>query len=273
MDKLWDLVVMLFKWQLFIIRKTPHKLLDITFRHMDGIGKLLPEMKKTILIDCTKRNLIEFWDTCTDSEKYQYWERLVKWMKPFNVKISILIRLGFQRGDGFFEKGNEQPYNEHFQDYFDNIGENIYAKNNVAKPKKSITDRDSYGSEQNSRGSMVMSNEINTLMNQLNINHESEATNAGEETTILAEPISNMLLLDDVNCLLSAEMDDKIKSTTANDDGKGSEFIHLTTTQSALQGYLEKFRLESKQISTDSSVNEPAIFDATNELLKMLDKE
>lgn len=40
MDKLWDLMVMLFKWQLQLIHDDPNRLLELTFRHMDGIGKL-----------------------------------------------------------------------------------------------------------------------------------------------------------------------------------------------------------------------------------------
>lgn len=68
MDKLWDLMVMLFKWQLYTIRENPSRLLELTFRHMDGVAKLMPEMKKTLLVDSTKRCLIEFWDSCTPEE-------------------------------------------------------------------------------------------------------------------------------------------------------------------------------------------------------------
>lgn len=276
MDKLWDLMVMLFKWQLFIIRHTPHKLLDITFRHMDGIGKLLPELKKTILIDCTKRSLIEFWDSCTDTEKYKLWEKLLKWTKPFSVKISILIRLGFQRGDGTFEKGVDQLNNEHFQDYVDNIGENIYAKNNVAKPKQTNTEA-SYGYYSQctaNRHSTVMSNELDTLVNQLNINHEEgETNNDSQDKENDCEVKNNVLLLDDVNCFMSPEVEEKQKENSSTEtidkNDNNSEFVHLKSAQSALQGYLEKFRLENKQNSTD----EASVFDATEELLKMLDKE
>lgn len=277
MDKLWDLMIMLFKWQLFIIRHTPHKLLDITFRHMDGMGRLLPEMKKTILIDCTKRILIEYWDICTDTEKYQLYEKLMKWTKPFNVKISILIRLGFQRGDGSFERVTDQSNTEHFQDYIDNIGENIYAKNNVAKPKQN-TSETSYGYYSQSaahKHSSVMSNELDTLVNQLNINHEESATrnDDAKEEKSECEVQNNVLLLDDVNCFMSAEVEQKIEEnnpteTTSKPDNN-SEFVHLKSAQSALQGYLEEFRMENKQNSTD----EANAFDATTELLKMLDEE
>lgn len=116
MDKLWDLMVMLFKWQLYTIRDNPTRLLELTFRHMDGVAKLMPEMKKTLLVDSTKRCLIEFWDTCSSEEIDMLIGKLLHWMHPFNVKISILIRSGFQRSDGTFETApSGQLYIDHFQ--------------------------------------------------------------------------------------------------------------------------------------------------------------
>lgn len=117
MDKLWDLMVMLFKWQLYMIRENPTRLLELTFRHMDGVAKLMPEMKKTLLVDSTKRCLIEFWDVCTADQIDILMDNLLNWMQPFNVKISILIRSGFQRNDGTFETVPEQVNIEHFQVY------------------------------------------------------------------------------------------------------------------------------------------------------------
>ncbi|KAL9703956.1 hypothetical protein quinque_007474 [Culex quinquefasciatus] len=59
MDKLWDLMVMIFKWQMYLTNKSAQALMDLTFRHLDGIGRLIPEMRKQILIDNVKKSLIE----------------------------------------------------------------------------------------------------------------------------------------------------------------------------------------------------------------------
>lgn len=127
MDKLWDLMVMLFKWQLYTIRDNPTRLLELTFRHMDGVAKLMPEMKKTLLVDSTKRCLIEFWDTCSSDEIDTLMGKLLNWMHPFNVKISILIRSGFQRSDGTFETApSGQLYIDHFQVKFSMVLAKIY---------------------------------------------------------------------------------------------------------------------------------------------------
>lgn len=86
---------------------------------MDCVAKLMPEMKKTLLVDSTKRCLIEFWDTCSLEEIEILMGKLLNWMQPFNVKISILIRSGFQRNDGTFETASVQNM-EHFQVIFHN---------------------------------------------------------------------------------------------------------------------------------------------------------
>lgn len=284
MDKLWDLMVMLFKWQLQLIYGDPNRLLELTFRHMDGIGTLMPEMKKTVLIDSTKRSLIEFWDTCSDADKVGMMNKLDQWMKPFNVKISILIRLGFQRNDGTFELTPSHVHAEMYQHYKDNVGENIYAKNNETTQSKK---RDGHQQRNrietkhgmNGRGrSIDISHELSTLTAQLNINRDVEmdatekqpnASNTDEnnETDVVATtPNENVLLIDDVNYSMSAD----VPKTTEN--ASASEFVHLQKTQTALQGYLEQFQLEKKQESIESDCGQQS-FDATAELLKMLEND
>lgn len=281
MDKLWDLMVMLFKWQLQLIQEDPNRLLELTFRHMDGIGKLMPEMKKTMLIDGAKRSLIEIWDTCTEPDKEQLMDKLNHWMEPFNVKISILIRLGFQRHDGTFESMPNNAHADMYQHYQDNVGENVYAKNNEAVKSKG---RD--GHQQHRTGNDVnqmdgrsrsvdVSRELSSFAAQLNINRDvetevpeppSKASSIGDRNeTGSTAPNENVLLVDDVNYSMTADVPETTESTSS------SEFVHLRKTQSALQGYLEQFQLENKQGSIDSDCGQP--FDATTELLKMLEND
>lgn len=282
MDKLWDLMVMLFKWQLQLIQDDPNRLLELTFRHMDGIGKLMPEMKKTMLIDCTKRSLIELWDTCADAEKTKLINNLDHWMKPFNVKISILIRLGFQRHDGTFELEPNQIHADMYQHYADNVGENVYGKNNDAIKSNGREGQQQHAAIEAKRmdgraRSIGIGHELSTLAAQLNINRDVEVetsdeppkVNNSDETGVgggrATTPNENVLLVDDVNYSMSAD----VPRTT--ESGSASEFVHLRKTQSALQGYLEQFQLENKQGSVDSDSGQP--FDATAELLKMLEND
>lgn len=272
MDKLWDLMVMLFKWQLQLIHDDPNRLLELTFRHMDGIGKLMPEMKKTMLVDSTKRSLIEFWDSCAETAKVELMSKLDHWMKPFNVKISILIRLSFQRHDGTFEMTPNYMHADIYQNYQDNVGENVYAKNNEAVKSK---ERDSHQQRKEieehqmdgKSHSIDVSRELSTLAAQLNINRDvQEQTAEKMDTADRAEvSIENDLLVDDVKYSISADVPPTTGSTSA------SEFVHLRKTQTALQGYLEQFHLENKQGSIESDSGQP--FDATVELLRMLEND
>lgn len=263
MDKLWDLMIMLFKWQLTMIRDTPSRLLELTFRHMDGVAKLMPEMKKTLLVDSTKRCLIDFWDLCTDNDMLDLLATLCDWMAPFNVKISILIRSGLQLNDGTFEMATEQLDTEHFRDYLENIGENIYARNAItakSKLRSIVTPSDL------PRNASI-SNELSTLASQLNIENDIVDDVTGKTTpseSIELDTVESKgdLIVDDENCSVSTE---NVKTITET-----SEFICLNHTTSALQGYLQQFELENKKtISGNGDDTQP--FDATEELLKMLE--
>lgn len=131
MDKLWDLMAVIVKWQLFVAKADPHRLINITFKHLDGIARMMPEMKKGILVDTVKMKVLTLWDTCDDAQKATVGVAVANWLHPFNVKISILMRLGLQ--DDFCNFIPIDMANRTHSDLLVNIGENIYKKH----PKKS----------------------------------------------------------------------------------------------------------------------------------------
>lgn len=284
MDKLWDLMVMLFKWQVHHAYDEPKKLLEITFRHMDGIGQLLPEIRKKLLIDATKRRIIEFWDMQTEVMRYDIMCGIKQWLNAFNVKISILIRLGFQRTDGTFETDLDQLDGELYRSYMEYIGENVYARNNkmrsmeMSKRTTSTDESNAMPSKAiNVASSPIYSHELMSLVDQLSIQSLTTSDGVADDANALAtgaiQQQGNILLLDDVNCAMYDEIDceeaDRNASTTA-------EFVHVLNAQSTLQKYLEQFRAENKTELTDDSPDskdEPTQFDATEELLKMLNKD
>lgn len=283
MDKLWDLMVMLFKWQLTMIRDTPSRLLELTFRHMDGVAKLMPEMKKTLLVDSTRRCLVDFREMCSDDDMLDILASLLEWMAPFNIKISILIRSGLQLNDGTFEIATEQMHAEYFRDYLENIGENIYARNaNAVKSKPR-----SIAKQPEVERDVAVSNELSTLTSQLNIDNDilddaPERSEPDGATDVSAAESSQVSVtrtderndVDGVNCTVSTE------HVTDETDANGSEFIYLKKATSALQGYLEQFEMENMNTGTDSEGSSGAAntnnddsktFDATEELLKLLE--
>ncbi|KAJ6632881.1 Protein OSCP1 [Pseudolycoriella hygida] len=244
MDKLWDLMVMVFKWQLTISSKDPQSLVDITFRHMDGIGRLIPESRKTMLVDCGKRLMIEFWDEIPDKDSVV--QSVAQFLQPFNVKISILIRLGFQRSDTTFETNMN---GEHFQYYVNNVGENIYAKHSHSMVR-GLVDRIQEKPKENSR-------EIDSLVEQLNIRRnsasESDVNHSGG-------------ILDEVRFNFTNENICEVHQNVTEAADK-SEFVRVERNVAAnLENIMEQFRLASEEHC--NTVTE----DVTEELLKMLDE-
>lgn len=247
MDKLWDLMVMVFKWQLAISSNDPQRLVDITFRHMDGVGRLIPESRKTMMIDCGKRLLIEYWDQIPDKDFVV--QSVSQFLQSFNVKISILIRLGFQRSDTTFEL--DAGDREQFQYYVNNVGENIYAKH-AHSSIRGLVDRVQEKPIENSR-------EIDSLVEQLNINRKS-AVDADENQS------GNHL--DDVRFNLMNENIAESHQSAAESDDK-SQFVRVERSVTAnLGSIMEQFRSESRE----HPGKETQSIDVTEELLKMLDE-
>lgn len=160
----------------------------------------------------------------------------------------------------------------------DSIGENIYAKNASAsksKIRKLATNRQN----ENKRSSSI-SNELSSLANQLNVTNDiiadepnddvddspAEIVDNSKNDEASAETLNKSdLVVDDVNCSMKNE---NIELETIADSSSNSEFVHLKKTTTALQSYLEQFQMENiKSNESDET------FDATEELLKMLETE
>lgn len=124
MDKLWNLMTMIYKWQLYI-SKNPQDLLDITFRHLDAISRLRPDAQRTMLVDFTKNVLLDFWNVLSDDGQWGVYQTNKAWLQCFNTKISLLIRLGFQSLDGTFVRAVEASY---YKEFVESVGENVYVK-------------------------------------------------------------------------------------------------------------------------------------------------
>uniref|UniRef100_A0A1A9WWH3 Uncharacterized protein n=1 Tax=Glossina brevipalpis TaxID=37001 RepID=A0A1A9WWH3_9MUSC len=171
MDKLWNLMTMVYKWQLYLTRHQ-HHLLDITFRHLDSIANLYTEEKRSFLIDFTKNTLLDFWNSCNDDEQLSIYRTNKAWLEFFNTKISLLIRLGFQTLDGNFIENVHESY---FHEFRDTIGENIYIKSiEIAKRKRQELEEEATVSRNtgssSSSSSRSSANCVNQLMEMLNYN-------------------------------------------------------------------------------------------------------
>uniref|UniRef100_A0A182UA12 Uncharacterized protein n=1 Tax=Anopheles melas TaxID=34690 RepID=A0A182UA12_9DIPT len=280
MDKLWDLMVMIFKWQMFITNKNAQMLLDLTFRHLDGIGRLIPEMRKQILIDNVKKSLLELWEPLCEDEQTIVHRKVYKWLKPYNTKISILIRMGLQKSTGDFEP---EPKNNIFYNYYiNNIGENIYAKTaNLAALK---AQSDSMGTASSSSSDMIAAgHEIDTLVQQLNIQHdptEDGANNATATAQTMPQTTSVHGGLNEIVIAEGTNQEHDKSPSTAQLNGKETnsgqepspdDVNHSSnhSKESNLDKLMKKIKLEKE----DFIVADSGAIDANAELLKMFDQK
>ena len=127
LDKLFDLMVMIFKWQMFLMN-SPDDLLSITLRHLQGISRIMPEKAKMILIDQANQNFFTSWREYNDEYKYSVVRKLNRFLAPHNIRISLLIRMKLQLRDGSFV--DKTTSNDFLNYYVHNVGENIYEKVN-----------------------------------------------------------------------------------------------------------------------------------------------
>lgn len=177
LDKLLDLMIMIFKWQMFLM-PNPDELLNITLRHLHGIGRLMPEQAKVILIDQANQFFFMHWNELNEEKRYSIVRKLNRFLSPFNIRISLLIRMKLQGRDGSFTDKAAISSNEFFRYYVQNLGENVYEK--LAHfPRSQSSDSVSSVEKQKT-------NEINCLFQQLDVEFEEPA--ASKQVSVDAEP-------------------------------------------------------------------------------------
>lgn len=123
MGKLWDLMTMIFKWQLSVA--TNQNIFDISRRHLRCVASLMPEyftktyfenaLKKFELLACN----------FTNEDHNCLCNTLIIWFSEYHTKISVLLRLGLQNKDGTFCLPS--TINSKF---LKDLGENIYKYEN-----------------------------------------------------------------------------------------------------------------------------------------------
>ncbi|XP_030554105.1 protein OSCP1 [Drosophila novamexicana] len=215
MEKLWNLMTMMYKWQLFVSRHQ-HHLLDITFRHLDAINRLYPDAKRNMLIDFGKNMLLDFWNACGEQQQLSIYRTNRAWLQCFNTKISLLIRLGFQAMDGSFLAEVDQ---KHYQEYAQCIGDNIYIKSSELAQQ-----------QQQQREP----NRIDQLAAQLNINPSSQPT--GEDLQPMDARQVQRQFEQTFSSILFTDTDSNAAAATSqaqrNPNASGCEFVQLLTGNS-----------------------------------------
>lgn len=124
MNKLWELMTMMLKWQISLIR--PHELAELTRRHLQGVRDL-PLQQAITKMDRALQRFDAIFQHMTAQELSFTRNALLFWLGDFRIKVSILLKLGLQRNDGSFVLSENV-----ISKYVHNLGKNIYLLNSNA---------------------------------------------------------------------------------------------------------------------------------------------
>lgn len=183
LDKLIDLMIMIFKWQFFLISK-PDDLLGLTLRHLHGVCRLMPEKSKMIIIDQANQYLYGSWSELNEEQKFSIVRKLNKFLAPHNVRISLLIRMRLQQRDGSFMDKLAASTNDFYCYYSRNNGENIYEKVNHF-PHCQVKIDKSEGSK-----NQIATQEIDFLFRQFNADLPSYAVGCEKQEDEISQTSS-----------------------------------------------------------------------------------
>lgn len=139
MNKLWDLITMVFKWQITLCTD----LVKLTQRHLYEIENYVTQPETQLQLHRVQNLIDNFAKTLSTNELNQLREDILDWHKSFNVRVSLLLRLGLQSNDGTFIANNDPIC----QEILRNLGENIYAVTENGKILEKNDDNDNSKSE------------------------------------------------------------------------------------------------------------------------------
>ncbi|TSR63293.1 Protein OSCP1 [Bagarius yarrelli] len=102
MDRLYDLMTMVFKYQILLCPR-PRDLLLVSFNHMDGVRELVKDNPRLVnLINEAQRLSIEIYAPLSDGEFQLIRQTLLAFFQDLHVRVSILLNEKVQNADGRF---------------------------------------------------------------------------------------------------------------------------------------------------------------------------
>ncbi|KAF5302588.1 hypothetical protein FQA39_LY10206 [Lamprigera yunnana] len=119
MSKLWDLITMVFKWQVTVSAD----LMGLTLRHLYEIETYLINPDTHLQLHKVQNVIENFNKILGKKEKEEIRGIVLSWLDNFNIKVSLLLRLGLQNEDGTFILTDHDFV---AQEMLKNLGENIF---------------------------------------------------------------------------------------------------------------------------------------------------
>ncbi|BES88108.1 Hypothetical protein NTJ_00914 [Nesidiocoris tenuis] len=101
MDKLYDLMTMVFKWQVFTVSH-PRELILVTLNHMDSTRAMVTDQTIHKQLDSAYFMFIKTYGqmSCGELQRVRY--SLLNFMQDVRIRVSLLLRQRLQNADGSF---------------------------------------------------------------------------------------------------------------------------------------------------------------------------
>ncbi|KAI5100857.1 protein OSCP1, partial [Silurus meridionalis] len=109
MDRLYDLMMMAFKYQIVLCPR-PRDLLLVSFNHMDGVRGLIKDNPRLInSVNEAQRFIIETYTPLSDGEFQLIRQTLLAFFQDIHIRVSIFLKGNLQKGDGTFVMPTSGP--------------------------------------------------------------------------------------------------------------------------------------------------------------------
>ncbi|XP_011631586.2 protein OSCP1 isoform X2 [Pogonomyrmex barbatus] len=115
MDKLFDLMTMMVKYQL-TAATGPREVILITLNHIDAMRDMVGDVNTQKCISMAHQMIVNFYGCLTFDEVWNARQSCLKELEPCNVRVSILLRRGLQNDDATFNvipQKYDEKYTEH----------------------------------------------------------------------------------------------------------------------------------------------------------------
>ncbi|KAG7209789.1 hypothetical protein KM043_011407 [Ampulex compressa] len=114
MDKLFDLMIMMTKYQL-TAATGPREVILLTLNHTDAMRDMVSNPSAQQCVGLVHQMVIDFYGCLTFDEVWKAKSDCLKKLEPYCVRVSILLRLGLQNEDTTFNLV-PQKYNEKYEE-------------------------------------------------------------------------------------------------------------------------------------------------------------
>lgn len=101
MDKLFDLMIMMVKYQLKAATG-PREVILIILNHIDAMRDMVSDVNVQKCVSMVHQMIVNFYGCLTFDEVWNARQSCLKELEPYNVRVSILLRRGLQNDDASF---------------------------------------------------------------------------------------------------------------------------------------------------------------------------